>query len=78
MTTLTRYTRQFVRYLRKSNAVSALEYAILVGIISVALGAALITFGGNITTAISNIGSDIGSTTGAGTPQTTPTPAPGN
>ena len=33
MTTITRYTKGFVRYLRNNRAVSALEYAILVGII---------------------------------------------
>ena len=31
MTTITRYTKGFVRYLRNNRAVSALEYAILVG-----------------------------------------------
>ena len=40
MITITRYTKQFVRYLRTIRAVSALEYAILVGIIAVAIGAA--------------------------------------
>ncbi len=65
------------RWLRDSRAVSALEYAILVGVISVAIALAVGTFGGNLTTAISNIGTDINATTGAGTPQTTaPTPSP--
>ena len=41
MTTITRYTKGFVRYLRTNHAVSALEYAILVGIIAVAISAAL-------------------------------------
>jgi Flp pilus assembly pilin Flp len=49
MTTITRYTKGFVRYLRNNHAVSALEYAILVGIIAVALSAALITFSDTIT-----------------------------
>ena len=52
MTTITRYTKGFVRYLRNNHAVSALEYAILVGIIAVALSAALVTFSGNIKTAM--------------------------
>ena len=43
MTTITRYTKGFVRYLRNNSAVSALEYAILVGIIAVAISAALVT-----------------------------------
>ena len=38
MTTITRHTKGFVRYLRNNRAVSALEYAILVGIIAVAIG----------------------------------------
>ena len=46
MTTITRYTKGFVRYLRTNRAVSALEYAILVGIIAVAISAALVTFSG--------------------------------
>ena len=37
MITITRYTKGFVRYLRNNRAVSALEYAILVGIIAVAI-----------------------------------------
>ena len=55
MTTITRYTKGFVRYLRNNRAVSALEYAILVGIIAVALSAALVTFSGNITTAVDKV-----------------------
>ena len=65
MTTITRYTKQFVHYLRNNKAVSALEYAILVGVIAVALSAALITFGDNITTAITNIGGKMKLVTGA-------------
>ena len=60
MTTITRYTKDFVRYLRNNHAVSALEYAILVGIIAVAISAALVTFSGNITTAMNAIGTKIG------------------
>ncbi len=63
MTTITRYTKGFVRYLRTNRAVSALEYAILVGIIAVAISAALVTFSGNITTALTTIGTKVGSTT---------------
>ena len=40
-------------------AVSALEYAILVGVIAVAIAAALATFSGNITTALTQIGTQI-------------------
>ena len=41
---LTRYTKKFAHYLRNNKAVSALEYAILVGIIAIAISAALVTF----------------------------------
>ena len=44
MTTTTGHTKGFVRYLRNNRAVSALEYAILVGIIAVALSAAIVAF----------------------------------
>ena len=35
-----------VKYVRSTRAVSALEYAILVGVIAVAISAALVTFSG--------------------------------
>ena len=63
MTTITRYTKGFVRYLRTNSAVSALEYAILVGIIAIALSAALVTFSENITNAVGKIGTKLGTAT---------------
>ena len=72
--TLTHKSRRFRRFLRANKAVSALEYAILVGVIAVAVGAAIFSFGDNIKTAIGAIGTDVAATTGAGTPQTTPAP----
>ncbi len=54
------------RWLRDSKAVSALEYAILVGVIAVAIAAALTTFSSNLTTAITDVGTAIT----ASTPQT--------
>ena len=62
MTTISQYTKKFAHYLRNNRAVSALEYAILIGIIAVALSAALVTFSGNIDTAISTIGGKVNST----------------
>ena len=41
---LARYTKKFIHYLRTTRAVSALEYAILVGVIAVAMAAAMATF----------------------------------
>lgn len=54
MTTLTHYTKSFVRYLRSTKAVSALEYAILIGIVIVGIGAALTVLNTKITAAITN------------------------
>ena len=59
MTTITRYTKGFVRYLRNNRAVSALEYAILVGVIAVAISAALVTFSESITKALETIGTEV-------------------
>ena len=52
-------SRRFRRFTKANEAVSALEYAILVGIVAVAIGAALFTFGGNIGKAIANIGTQV-------------------
>lgn len=49
----------FRRFLRANEAVSALEYALLVGIITVALGAALNTFSTDIQNTIEGIGDDV-------------------
>ena len=51
--------RFFRRFLRAKEAVSALEYAILVGVIVAAVGAALVTFSGNIKTAVNEIGTGV-------------------
>ena len=56
---MTRYIKGFVRYLRNTKAVSALEYAILVGVIAVAIAAALLTFSGNMKTGMDAIGAKV-------------------
>ena len=66
MTTIVRYTKKFARYLRTTRGVSALEYAILVGVIAVAIAAALATFSGQIETAMKTIGDDVGGLTAPG------------
>lgn len=67
-------SRRFRRFTKANEAVSALEYAILVGIVAVAIGAALFAFGGKIKTAITTIGGKVGAVT---TPAiVTNTPAP--
>ncbi len=45
MQTIIRYGKQFIQYVRNNQAVSALEYAILIGIVAVAIGAALFNLG---------------------------------
>jgi len=48
--------RRFKQLIRDSKAVSALEYAILVGVIAVAIGLALTQFGSDLTKGIEKIG----------------------
>ena len=52
-------SRWLCRFARANEAVSALEYAILVGVVAVGVGAAVNTFSGNITDAFQNIGGQI-------------------
>ena len=52
-------SRRFRRFFWANEAVAALEYAILVGVIAVAIGAALVTFGDTITTALGTIGGQV-------------------
>ena len=54
-----RQTRKIRRFLRASEAVSALEYALLVGIITVAIGAAVAQFGTDIQNTIEGMGDDV-------------------
>ena len=55
-------TRLFRRFARDNRAVSALEYAILVGIITAGLGTAFATFQTEITAAITQIGTNVKTT----------------
>ena len=75
MRTITHHLKGFCRYLRNTRAISALEYAILIGGVAVAVAAAVTTFtntisdaldtiGANITTTVSDVGAT--STTGGG------------
>ena len=48
------------RFLRATEGVSALEYAMVVGIIAIAVGSAVAIFGGNIETVIRNVGEEVG------------------
>ena len=72
--------RRFGRFLRAREAVSALEYAILVGVVAVLIGGAIAAFSGQLTIAIDAIGknvTDATAQTGAGNIPAAPAPAPG-
>lgn len=69
-----RQIRKFRHFLRASEAVSALEYALLVGIITVAIGAAVFQFGGDIGKAIGDIGDQVVTRAKLVTPSAAPTP----
>ncbi len=60
-------SRRLLRFFRASRAVSALEYAILVGVIAVGIEAALATFQGQIETALENVGNSLADIQGLGT-----------
>ena len=59
------FLRRCGRFLRCERAVSALEYAVLAGVVIAGVGAAIVTFSTNIGTAITDLGAKIN--TGAGT-----------
>ena len=64
MSTFIRYTAKFAHYLRSTPAVSALEYAMLIGVIAVVISAALLTFSGNLTPVLTSIGGKVATITG--------------
>ena len=53
--------RRFRLFLRANEAVSALEYAMVIGIMAVILSAALVAFSGNIETALTTLGAEVAS-----------------
>ena len=56
-------SRRLRRFARANKAVSALEYAILVGVIAVGIAAALAVFESSLEKALKTIGDKIGGTT---------------
>ena len=52
-------SRRFRRFLKANEAVSALEYAILIGVIAVGMGAAILAFEAQIDNVIAAIGTDV-------------------
>ena len=59
MTKFGYYTKRFVRYVRNTRAVSALEYAILVGVVTATMGGVVYTFSNSIDTALQSIGNKL-------------------
>ena len=57
--TIQTVSRRFRRFLRATEAVSALEYAILVGVVTVAIGAAVATFADDLQAVIEGIGDKV-------------------
>ena len=51
--------RRIRRFFGADDAVSTLEYAMMVGLIATAVGAAIVTFSGDVQTAITGIGDDV-------------------
>ena len=59
------------RFARANKAVSALEYAILVGVIVAGVGGALLAFSDNIEKAVKNIGDGVDATPKLAAPKLT-------
>lgn len=53
------YAKYLVRYLRGTRGVAAMEYAIIVGVIVVGIGAAVATFQDEITGMITDVTNDL-------------------
>ena len=66
-------SRRLRRFVRAREAVSTLEYAMLVGLMAVAVGAAIVTFSNDVQTAILAIGDGV-----AGVDITDPTTVTGD
>ena len=64
--------RSLRRFARAGEAVSALEYAMLVGIVAAVVAGALIAFSGNVTTAIDTLGTAVGALSPPASPKLSP------
>ncbi len=56
-------SRRFRRFLRANEAVSALEYALLVGVVAVGVGGAIVAFQDEVVNALEGIETDLGMAT---------------
>ena len=61
-----RHAGRIRRFLRANKAVSALEYAILIGVIAVGIGAALVAFENQIEAGLQKAGAKIANISGIG------------
>lgn len=69
--------RRIRRFLRADDAVSTLEYAMMVGLIATAVGAAIVAFSDDVQTAITTVGNQVAGITITGvTPPAADTTAP--
>ena len=66
-------SRRLRRFLKADEAVSALEYAVLVGVVVVGVGGAIYAFSGNVENAIKTVGTKVQG--GAGAIETHTAPA---
>ena len=55
--------RRLRSYLQTDEAVSALEYALVIGIMAVVVSAAVVAFSGEIRTALATLGAPVGNLT---------------
>ena len=69
-------SRRLRRFLKADEAVSALEYAVLVGVVVVGVGGAVMAFSNDVTQAIAGIGATV-KTTGNAIDTFTGAPPPG-
>ena len=67
--TFTHKSRWFRRFLRANEAVSALEYALIVGVVAVGIGTAIFALRDNIVKEINDMATEV---TGAGTKAVSP------
>ncbi len=68
-------SRRLRRFLKADEAVSALEYAVLVGVVVIGVGGAITAFSDNIEAAIAEIGTNVdGATNNVGKGEVVATP----
>ena len=62
MNIIRHYGRYLVRYLRETRGVMAMEYAIIIGVVVVGVGAAVAAFQTDITAFLENVTTDLAKT----------------